>query len=169
MLLNKKAISPVIATVIIVAVTLTIAIAVAYWMGGIAGLYTRFEKIEVAGATVIKKSETTASGTIYYWEITLTVKNTGSADATIDNIIINGIPISQIQDPTEKLAVTYDNTTVDLNNIRIPVNAGEEKKIVITVGEGATVGSGKLASAMSVEIKIHTAAGKDYPKLITLP
>ncbi|RLG80884.1 MAG: DUF4352 domain-containing protein, partial [Thermoprotei archaeon] len=40
-----KAISPVIATVIIVAVAITIAIAVAFWMTGIVGAMTRFEKL----------------------------------------------------------------------------------------------------------------------------
>jgi len=49
---NRKGISPVIATVIIVAVTITVAIAISFWMGGIAGLYTRFEKLEITYATV---------------------------------------------------------------------------------------------------------------------
>ncbi|RJS77410.1 hypothetical protein CW711_06650, partial [Candidatus Bathyarchaeota archaeon] len=39
---NKRALSPVIATVVLVAVTIVVAVAVSYWMGGIAGLYTRF-------------------------------------------------------------------------------------------------------------------------------
>lgn len=44
---NRRAVSPVIATVILVAVAITVSVAVAYWMGGIAGQYTSFEKIEV--------------------------------------------------------------------------------------------------------------------------
>ena len=39
-----KAISPVIATVIIVSVAIAIAVAVAFWMTGLAGAFTKFEK-----------------------------------------------------------------------------------------------------------------------------
>jgi len=46
--LNKRGISPVIATIIIVAVAIAIAIAVAFWVVGIAGLFTRYEKLEIS-------------------------------------------------------------------------------------------------------------------------
>ena len=48
--INKKGISPVIATVIIVSVAIAIAVAVAFWMTGITGLFTRYEKVEVTNA-----------------------------------------------------------------------------------------------------------------------
>ncbi|MCJ7761670.1 hypothetical protein MUP59_11115, partial [Candidatus Bathyarchaeota archaeon] len=38
---SRKGISPVIATVILVAVTITVSVSIAYWMGGISGSYTR--------------------------------------------------------------------------------------------------------------------------------
>jgi len=44
---NRKGLSPVIATVILVAVTITVAVAVSYWMSSIAGQYTTFEKVEI--------------------------------------------------------------------------------------------------------------------------
>jgi flagellin-like protein len=47
---NRYAISPVIATIIIVAVTIAVAIAVAFWMGGLTGVFTRFEKLEITSA-----------------------------------------------------------------------------------------------------------------------
>ncbi len=47
---NRKAISPVIATVILVAVAITVAIAVSYWMSGITSSYTKFEKVEIETA-----------------------------------------------------------------------------------------------------------------------
>ncbi len=43
---NRKAVSPVIATVILVAVAITISVAVAYWMGGISSQYTKFENLD---------------------------------------------------------------------------------------------------------------------------
>ena len=48
--------SPVIATVILVAVAITVAVAVAYWMGGIAGQYTKFEKVEIQTAYSVRNA-----------------------------------------------------------------------------------------------------------------
>jgi FlaG/FlaF family flagellin (archaellin) len=83
--LNRRGISPVIATIIIVAVSIAIAIAVAFWVVGIAGLFTRFEKLEIS---YIYAEKTEEGG----WKIALMVKNTGSATATIDRVFLNGKP-----------------------------------------------------------------------------
>ena len=53
---KRKGVSPVIATVILVAVTITVAVAVAYWMSGIAGQYTSFEKVEIQSAVITYES-----------------------------------------------------------------------------------------------------------------
>ena len=45
---SRRAVSPVIATVILVAIAITVSVAVAYWMGGIAGTFTTFEQVELA-------------------------------------------------------------------------------------------------------------------------
>ena len=73
---SRKGISPVIATVILVAVAITVSVSVAYWMGGISSLYTRLEKIEIQSIVATK-------GVAGNYTITLAAKNTGSADATI--------------------------------------------------------------------------------------
>jgi flagellin-like protein len=44
---KDRAVSPVIATIIIVAVAIVMSIAVAYWVLGLAGTFTRYEKIEI--------------------------------------------------------------------------------------------------------------------------
>ncbi len=44
---TRKAVSPVIATVILVAVAITVAVGVSYWMSGISSQYTQFEKVEI--------------------------------------------------------------------------------------------------------------------------
>jgi len=89
---NRYAISPVIATIIIVAVTIAVAIAVAFWMGGLTGVFTRFEKLEIISAY----ADTTTDGS--GWNINLIVKNTGTTTATIDNVFINGKPFSTYSD-----------------------------------------------------------------------
>ena len=144
---SRKGISPVIATVILVAVAITVSVSVAYWMGGISSLYTRLEKIEVQSATAVK-------GVAGNYTITLAVKNTGSADATIDSVFINGKPLSQ-----------FPGVTANLVSGGTPVIAGGSASVVVSVpaNQGAPFSAGT-----TIEVKLHTAAGKDYPQMVTL-
>ncbi|MEM2017405.1 MAG: archaellin/type IV pilin N-terminal domain-containing protein [Nitrososphaerota archaeon] len=82
---SKSGISPVVATVILVAVAIVIAIAVAFWASGLVGIFTRFEKLEIVSAYY--QSDTGEGGVV------LVVKNTGSADTVIDMIFVNGKPL----------------------------------------------------------------------------
>ncbi len=70
------------ATVILVAVAIVIAIAVAFWASGLVGVFTRFEKIEIQSA---------------YWDgtnVILIAKNSGSSPTVVDMILVNGQPCS---------------------------------------------------------------------------
>ena len=155
-----KAISPVIATVIIVAVAIAIAVAVAFWMTGITGTFTRYEKLEITYAY----AEQTASDS---WTITIRVKNTGPSQATIDDIFINGKPVSAWGSSTvQTISVTNtawstSTTTVPLSGMSISLKSGEEATIVLYVTG--------FKSGQTIEIKLHTAAGNEYPKQVTLP
>jgi len=145
-----RAISPVIATVIIVAVTIAIAIAVALWMSGLVGSFTQTENLQIISAYAERDS--TNGG----WKINIQVKNTGTTDATIDNIFINGKPISSYNG-----GITVNP---DVTSQTIPIKSGNEKTIQITIGSNAGFSSGQM-----VEVKIHTASGKEYPRQVTLP
>ena len=144
---DKRGISPVVATVILVAVTIVVAVAVAYWMGGIAGLYTRYEKLEIS--SIYAEYDANSKN----WTITVTVKNTGSADATIDNVLLNGKP--------------HGTVSAGLN-VTLPVSltVGSQKAITITISHE---GYESFASGVSVEVRLHTAGGQEYPKTVTLP
>ena len=85
---KRKAVSPVIATVILVAVAITVAVGVSYWMGGISSQYTQFEKVEIQTGYGVYNT----TGT--YWNITMVIKNSGSADATINTVFLNDVPCS---------------------------------------------------------------------------
>jgi len=81
---KNSGISPVVATVILVAVAIVIAIAVAFWASGLVSVFTRFEKIEIVSA---------------YWDqqnnqVVVIAKNSGSSPAVIDAIFVNGLPCS---------------------------------------------------------------------------
>jgi len=133
--MNLKAISPVIATVIIVSVAIAIAVAVAFWMTGITGLFTRYEKLEIISAYAEKTDTNTF--TVY-----LKVRNTGTTDVTIDSIFVDG--------------VLYTMTN-------IYVSKGGTANITVNLS-GSEYISGRI-----VEVKIHTAAGNEYPKSVQLP
>ena len=155
--LDKKAVSPVIATVILVSVTIVVAVAVAYWMSGIAGIYTRFEKIEIVGCSTAKADllEPINDPPVPdSFKITIQLKNTGSADSTVTNVYVNGKVLTDYDPPI--------TTNLGPDGITIPAGkTGENLEIYIQFGV--------FTSGTTIELKLHTAAGMDYPKLETLP
>lgn len=167
---NKKALSPVIATIILVSITIVVAISVSYWMGSLAGTYTRFEKLEITSAYPSKVTfagvpQDWASGS--GWNITINVKNTGSADAALDNVFINGKPFNVFSGT--KLCVqyngaVYNSTTADLSAV---VNSGASDNLCLYIKADSDQGI-TFSSGLTLDIKLHTASGKEYPKLIEL-
>ena len=80
----RKAISPILATVIIIAVTLVIAIGVIGWIMGIWGTFGSTESLQIYPDSYIKVNSTGS-----YLE--LHVKNTGTATAVINKVEIVGM------------------------------------------------------------------------------
>ena len=156
---SRKAVSPVISTVILVAVAITVAVAVAYWMGGIAGQYTKFEKVEIQSGVCVKETGD-------YWNVTLKMKNTGTADATLIGVFINEVEVNTYNvtgasAPGAGLAIT---TMSDTETIQSGVTA-----VINILIDGGTDGWGApVTSGTTVNIKIHSAGGMDYIKLIEL-
>ena len=146
-----KAISPVIATVIIVAVAIAISIAVALWLTGIVGGFTTVENLQITYAYAEKKGD---DG----WEIKLRVENKGTGTATIDEVFINNKPSSQIT-----------NATVKVGNDTFNPNVGSSIEPGRSIEMTITLPSGPFSSGQQVEVKLHTASGKEYPKMVTLP
>jgi flagellin-like protein len=166
---NKRALSPVIATVILVSVTIVVAVSVAYWMGTIAGGYTAYEQIELPTAYALWDSSlfSSAGG----WNVTIELKNTGSADATIDNMFLNAIPISTYTSGTVTL---YNGGTLvtDLSSIAISVTKGSSASLLLQVQRYNSTDSSGVAGCTSgtrVDLKLHTAAGREYPVQVKLP
>ncbi|MBA7637871.1 hypothetical protein ES703_45520 [subsurface metagenome] len=164
---KSRGLSPVIATVILVSVTITVAIAVSYWMRGIAGQYTSFEKIELPVhysqyVTDIDGAGAGGEG----WNQTIELKNSGSKDATINNIFLNNIPL---KDYSSIIVLSWIDTigehSIDLTaDILISVTKGTQVKIVI----GIPLLTDGCSSGTTIDLKITTAAGNQYPLLETL-
>ena len=127
---NTSGISPVVATVILVAVAIVIAIAVAFWASGLVGIFTRFEKLEIVSAYADTDG------------VHILAKNTGSSDAVIDMIFINGKPGITGFASTVTVGGTFSTT--------IPL---------------ASVSTGGVTN----EIALHTTSGKLYPVAVLVP
>ena len=95
--------------------------------------------------------------------ITITLKNTGTATSTLYALYVNNIaatldqtaPIGQRDDITTDLNVTATSTKIE---------SGVEDVITVWVG----VNHATLSSGTTVNVKIHSAGGMDYIKLIEL-
>jgi flagellin-like protein len=152
---KRKAISPVIATVILVAVAITVAVGVSYWMSGISSQYTQFEKVEIQTGYA-----TTVTGG---WNITMSIKNSGSGAATITHVFVNDVPVGTY---ASKALPAAGTTTTDLPAAGLTLEAGEAGTVYVVIASG---GTSTLSSGTTVNIKLHSAGGMDYIKLIRLP
>ena len=157
---NLKGISTIIATIIIVAISIVMAIAVAYWAMGIGNSFTKFEKIEFISiyadpptrynATVTQPNGDTFNGTAF--TVNIVLKNTGTAAATIDNIFIDTRPFRSFANVSAPSVVgqTLDIGVQRTYNIYLP-------------------SSGTWSPGNTVAITISTAAGREYPNFVVLP
>lgn len=143
---NIKGISTIIATIIIVSISIVMAIGVAYWAMGIGNSFTKFEKVE--WISIYADPPTAGSFRIY-----VSLKNTGSAAATIDNIFIDSRPINSFPNVNQTNLI---NTTLNIGSPR-------SGSIYLPV-----VG-GTWSSGNTVAVTISTAAGREYPNFVVLP
>jgi hypothetical protein len=142
----------VIATVILVAVAITVAVAVSYWMGGITSQYTTFEKVEIQSGVCIWNS----TG---FWKITLKLKNSGTATSTLNSVFINDIEATTYGLDTWAIDVVTTNMTTSTS-----ITSGANALINIYVD----LGYASLSAGTTVNIKVHSAGGMDYIKLLEL-
>ena len=83
---SKKALSPVVAAIILIAVTVAVSIAVAAWMGALTFTFMKTEELKV-------QSHTWATNRT---SISVTVKNTGTGAMTLSEWRVNDIAVSNV-------------------------------------------------------------------------
>jgi flagellin-like protein len=104
---KNSGISPVVATVILVAVAIVIAIAVAFWASGLVGVFTRFEKLEIVSAVMTSPTQ-----------FEVRIRNTGSADSAIIQVVVQGKGIGEpIGGPAQIRVGEIITCTVDLGAV----------------------------------------------------
>ena len=155
---GRSGISPVVATVILVAIAIVIAIAVAFWATGLVGIFTRYEKIEITAAVYDTTEE----------DVELLIRNTGSSPATIDAIYVNGRPGAPytILNQGNVVNPPRDAETCETSDTNIVTcNPGEYAVISVqSPAQGA-----QWARGVTYEVAVHTASGKLYPVAVLIP
>jgi flagellin-like protein len=137
---GKKALSPVVAAIILIAVTVAVSIAVAAWMGALTFTFMGTEQLEIQGATFSGTSNN-ANNTIV-----LTVQNTGTSDLTV-----------------EKYKLGVGGTQHDITGDG-SVNQGVSASITCPTGE-----NDPWTSGTTYDIYLITSSGKQFPYRATAP
>ena len=99
---GRRAVSPVIATVILIAVGIAVSVTVAYWEVGLASTYVKLEKVE------IQSSICTWNSTGGYWKIELSMKNSGPSPSTLMEAFVNN---AEVQNYSVDALVTGETST----------------------------------------------------------
>ena len=110
---NAKALSPVIATIILIAVTVAVSVVVAAWMGALTiGFMGNSEQASITNAVLSDYTKTTTN----YQFANITVQNTGSATVTITSALIDSnTAVMYAQGSSATLAGTAGVASVSIN------------------------------------------------------
>jgi len=138
---SRKALSPVVAAIILIAVTVAVSIAVAAWMGALTFTFMQTEELKVL-------SHTWDTGAAY---VDLKVKNTGSADLTMERVQVNNADVTTID---------WDTGTAGNQTTTQTVTAG----VTYTVRIWHSFSSGT-----KYNFAVLTAAGNKYTYTSTAP
>jgi flagellin-like protein len=120
---SRKALSPVVAAIILIAVTVAVSIAVAAWMGALTFTFMKTEELKITSMTFASTAN-----------ITLTLRNTGTSKVTISEVKVNDG------------AVTVSSTSPILP---LDVNAGATPTLKITMGTAWISGNKYKVSLLS--------------------
>ena len=162
-----------IALVIIVAVTVAVAISIAFWLGGLSSLFTRYEKLDFTSARL--------TGTAPSYNLTMSGKNSGSADTTIVETITKDRPIGDF-DPgnfTMVFRVTSPAASEVVTRYAKDCPCGGwtdyDNGLAVIVESGATIefsllfsSSAPLVSGQVLEVRLVTSGPQEYGRTVTL-
>jgi flagellin-like protein len=159
---KRRAVSPVIATVILIAVAVALGIAVAFWASGLTSSFSKYEKLGVNTqyATLCTTSSPCQDGNSTGWEVILGGQNTGSSDASIIQIQVNGVPINlkELESPNGAPLLSP-----------VSVRSGATFSLAFNLPKASGSSSQTFSSGQTVQVTIITAAGNNYPASIVLP
>lgn len=133
---NSKALSPVIASIILIAVTVAVSVVVAAWMGALTiGFMGNAEQAKITNISLANGS----SGS--YATATCTVQNTGSSTVTINSGNVDG------------------NTTVWILASPVSIAKGTTATVTLEADAGTTSVANYFITTAQYTINLQTAKG----------
>jgi flagellin-like protein len=132
LLKSKKALSPVIAAIILIAVTVAVSIAVAVWMGSLTFNFMETRELQVTSMTFVP-NPTNSSNTIE-----LDVTNPGTGKITLQGVKLNDQDASvALSSDTEYIA--GQDGTIILENVGW--ESGFKYRVALIASDGTLVGA----------------------------
>ena len=163
---HRRAVSPVIATVILIAVAVAIGIAVAFWASGLTTSFSKYEKLGINVGYANSTGTPAPSWTGAWYVITIQGSNSGSSAATIVQVQVNGVPTTfAASQPSSTPTTATWWAPSGASGGTYPVPSGGNFIIYV----GMTGGTAPWTPGTTVEVALVTASGNQYPKAIVLP
>jgi hypothetical protein len=148
---NRKALGPVIASIILIAVVVAVSIAVATWMGSISISFMKVDELTVS-------SHTWALDNTY---IDLTLKNLGTTTITISDVKYNNEQATSITFPFSESSTLSAGDTLTVRVTNNFVSSTKYKFTVITISGTKCI---YIANANPQLITTHWLSGWNFRK-----
>jgi flagellin-like protein len=131
MLKSRKALSPVVASIILIAVTVAVSLAVAAWMGALTVGFMGSSSITITNTSFQGTSGDAAN------YINITMKNTGTKSVTISNVRVN----NAVKSFSGVITLSPGDTNKVLMISNVGWSSGNPYKIELYDSNGVAVGA----------------------------
>ena len=136
LLKSKKALSPVVAAIILIAVTVAVSIAVAAWMGSLTIGFMDTKELTITDVSFVDSGAPDYNAV----SIDLNVTNSGTSAVTVATVKVNGLTISGVTGDPDLTIEAGDSTTT----ISIPYTtweSGTNYSVTLFTTDGTLVGT----------------------------
>jgi len=136
---SRKALSPVVAAIILIAVTVAVSIAVAAWMGALTFTFMKTEELKITNMTFSGTSGQSNN------TIVLTIKNTGTSKVVVSVVKINSVAKSIFTGTTSYDAGATGTLTIYMasggTGAELYWTTGNKYKVELLSATGTPVGA----------------------------
>jgi flagellin-like protein len=155
--MNRRGISNVVATIILIAVAIALAVAVAVWVFGLAGGAAKTATLQVQAVSLTGVSTNQAT-------LTLIVSNPSSS-----GIGINGFTLGSLSCVLSTPLQVPAGTQGEMLQITLPVSGGDFATSGVSVNGTSATCSGTQAAQVGIQYSgyVTTVSGQTYPFTVT--
>lgn len=146
-----KAVSKIVASIIIINIVIAVSLAIALLLSGAVSEKTRYERLDIISSYAVIVSDKEGNQT--YYLIVLEVFNRGSIDTVIDRVLLNGKPLENYG----------DSASIIEPQLPYKLVAGNTTKIYVRLSIDS------FSHGQMIQVEIHTYSGINYPTYVILP